>query len=178
MANYLEALMALIKELLGKSPKFGADCFLAENATIIGDVVCGDECSFWFQSVVRGDVHYIRMGNRVNVQDGAIIHCTYQRAAVDIGSDVSIGHGAMVHGCTIGDRVLIGMGAIILDHAQIEDEVLIAAGAVVKEGMVCRSGHLYAGVPAREIKPLSAEMREDQIGRIAAAYPKYAAWYK
>ncbi|MEM8583514.1 MAG: gamma carbonic anhydrase family protein [Bacteroidota bacterium] len=169
--------MALVKELLGKTPQFGKDCFLAENATIIGDVICGDSCSFWFQSVVRGDVHQIRLGERVNVQDGAIIHCTYQKAAVQIGDDVSIGHRAMIHGCTLGSKILIGMGAIILDHAIIEDEVLIAAGAVVKEGMVCRSGYMYAGIPAREIKPLSDDMRKGQIERISLAYPKYASWY-
>lgn len=169
--------MALVKELLGKSPQFGKDCFLADNATIIGDVICGDSCSFWFQSVVRGDVHQIRLGDRVNVQDGAIIHCTYQKASVQIGNDVSIGHKAMIHGCTLGSKILIGMGAIILDHAMIEDEVLIAAGAVVKEGMVCRSGYMYAGIPAREIKPLSDDMRKGQIERIASAYPKYASWY-
>ncbi|MEM7571862.1 MAG: gamma carbonic anhydrase family protein [Bacteroidota bacterium] len=170
--------MALIKALLGKTPQFGDNCYLAENATIIGDVVCGDDCSFWFQSVVRGDVHSIQMGDRVNLQDGAIIHCTYQRAPTVIGDDVSIGHRAIVHGCTLHDKILVGMGAIIMDHAVVESNVLIAAGAVVKENFVCESGYLYAGVPAKKIKPLSDEMKTDTIGRIAGAYLKYAGWYK
>lgn len=170
--------MALIKTLLGKTPQFGTECFLAENATIIGDVIAGDQCSFWYQCVVRGDVHQIRMGHRVNVQDAAILHCTYQKFDLLIGNDVSIGHAAIVHGCHIGDKVLVGMGAKLLDGAQIEEEVLIAAGAVVKEGMICESGYLYAGVPAKKIKPLSEEMRKGQIERIAKAYPKYASWYQ
>ncbi|MEM6396406.1 MAG: gamma carbonic anhydrase family protein [Bacteroidota bacterium] len=170
--------MALIKSLFGKTPQFGTDCFLAENATIIGDVVAGHQCSFWYQSVVRGDVHQIRLGHRVNVQDGAILHCTYQKFDLQIGDDVSIGHRAIVHGCHIGSKVLIGMGAIVLDGAHIKDEVLIAAGAVIKEGMVCESGYLYAGVPAKKIKLLSEEMRRGQIERIAKAYPKYADWYQ
>ena len=170
--------MALILPVKGVYPQLGAGCFLADNATLTGDIVCGDECSFWFQSVVRGDVHSIRMGNKVNVQDGAIIHCTYQKASTSIGDRVSIGHRAIVHGCTIGNDVLVGMGAIVMDHAVVEDEVLIAAGAVVLENSVLESGHLYAGVPAKKIKPLSAGHFEGTVKRIADAYVHYASWYE
>jgi len=156
----------------------GADCFLAENATILGDVVMGDRCSVWFQAVVRGDVNAIRMGNQVNVQDGAIIHCTFEKAATTIGNRVSIGHRAIVHGCTIHDNVLIGMGAIVMDHAVVESNVLIAAGAIVLENTVCESGFLYAGIPARKIKPLGKDLFEGQVNRIADNYVKYASWFK
>lgn len=170
--------MASIKEVNGSRPVLGRDCFLAENATLIGDVVCGDECSFWFQSVVRGDVNAIRMGNRVNVQDGAIIHCTYQKAATTIGNNVSIGHRAIVHGCTIHDNVLIGMGAIVMDHAVIESGSLIAAGAVVTENTVVKAGSLYAGVPAKKIKDVDPELFEGEVMRIANNYVKYSGWFK
>ncbi len=169
--------MALIKSVRGFSPRFGERCFLAENATIIGDVVMGDECSVWFQAVVRGDVHYIRMGNRVNVQDGAVIHGTYQKAPTEIGDEVSIGHRAIVHGCTIGNRVLVGMGAIVMDGAVVEDEVLIAAGAVVLEGSRLESGYIYAGVPAKKIKALGAENFAFYVERIAKNYVKYSSWF-
>lgn len=170
--------MALIKDVRGKSPQLGARCFLADNATLIGEIEAGDDCSFWFQSVVRGDVHYIRMGNKVNVQDGAIIHCTYQKAPTTIGDNVSIGHRAIVHGCTVGNNVLIGMGAIVMDHAVVEDNVLIAAGAVVLENAHLESGFIYAGVPAKKIKALSPETFKDTVERIADNYLMYADWFR
>ena len=142
----------LIKEINGTKPQFGEDCYISENATIIGDVICGDRCSFWFNSVTRGDVHYIKMGNEVNVQDGAVIHCTYQKSPTNIGNQVTIGHNAIVHGCTIKDRVLIGMGAIVLDDCIIESDCIIAAGAVVTIGTLVKSGEIYAGVPAKKEK--------------------------
>ena len=169
--------MPILRAVRGHFPQLGADCFVADNATIVGEVHCGDECSFWFQSVVRGDVHRITMGRRVNVQDGAVIHCTYQRAPTVIGDEVSIGHRAIVHGCTIGNQVLIGMGAIIMDHAVVEDRCLIAAGAVVLERSHLESGYLYAGIPARKVKPLSPEQFADTVERIATNYVKYAGWY-
>ncbi len=170
--------MALILPVNGIAPRFGADCYFAENATIVGDVETGDQCSFWFQCVVRGDVHYIKMGNKVNVQDGAIIHCTYKQAPTNIGNNVSIGHRAIVHGCSIGDNVLVGMGAIVMDHAEVENNVLIAAGAVVLENSRLESGFVYAGVPAKKIKPLSIETFTDTIERIANNYVMYAGWFK
>ncbi len=170
--------MALIKSVRGKTPQFGHNCFLAENATIVGDVIMGDECSVWFQAVVRGDVHWIRIGNRVNIQDGAVIHGTYQRAPTTIGNDVSIGHRAIVHGCTLHDRVLVGMGAIVMDGAVVEEHVLIAAGAVVLEGMHLERGHIYAGMPARKIKPLPEHTFKDTIERIARNYLMYAGWFE
>lgn len=169
--------MALIKTVRGKTPKFGRDCFLAENATVVGEVTTGNNCSFWFTTVVRGDVNSISLGNRVNVQDGACIHCTYERAATNIGSDVSIGHRAIVHGCTIEDSVLIGMGAIVMDGAVVESNVIIGAGAVVPAGMRCESNAIYAGIPARKIKDLAPEQRADTIERIAAAYLNYSSWF-
>ncbi len=170
--------MALIKTVNGDTPKFGKNCFLADNATIVGDVVTGDECSFWFNSVVRGDVHYIRIGNHVNVQDGAIIHCTYKKAPVNIGSYVSIAHGAIIHGCTIHDNVLIGMGAIIMDHAVIGSNSIIAAGAIVSKNTVVKTGSVYGGVPAKKIKDIDKELVEGEIQRIAKSYSMYAGWYK
>ena len=170
--------MALIKTLNGKRPTFGLDCYYTENAVIVGDVRVGAQCSFWFHTVVRGDVNAIRIGSRVNVQDGAIIHCTYERTETRIGHDVSIGHRAIVHGCTIHDRVLIGMGAIIMDRVVIESDVIVAAGAVVPEGAHLESGWIYAGVPAKPLKPLSEDAAADNIQRIAARYVKYAGWYR
>lgn len=170
--------MALIKSVNGLTPKLGKNCFLAENATIVGDVIVGDECSFWFNAVVRGDVHYIRIGNHVNVQDGAIIHCTYKIAPVNIGNYVSIAHGAIVHGCTIHDNVLIGMGAIVMDHAVIESNCIIAAGAIVSKNTVVRSGSVYGGVPAKKIKDIDQALVEGEIQRIAKSYSMYAGWYK
>jgi len=170
--------MALIKSVEGKKPRFGKNCYLAENATVVGDVTTGDDCSIWFQAVVRGDVHYIRMGNKVNIQDGAVIHCTYQKAPTNIGSNVSIGHRAIVHGCTLHDNVLVGMGAIVMDHAVVEENVLIAAGAVVLENSRLESGHIYAGVPAKKVKTLSAEQFADSIERIANNYVMYSGWFR
>lgn len=169
--------MALIKSVKGVFPRFGKNCYLAENATIAGDVITGDECSFWFQAVVRGDVNSIRIGNKVNVQDAAIIHCTYQKAATSIGNNVSIGHRAIVHGCTIKDNVLIGMGAIVMDHAVVESNCLIAAGAVVLENSHLESGFIYAGIPAKKVKPLSPEIFKDTIERIAENYVMYSTWF-
>ena len=170
--------MALIAPVNGVAPQFGNDCFIAENATVVGDVVMGDACSVWFQAVVRGDVNTIRIGNKVNIQDGAIIHCTYLKAAVTIGNNVSIGHRAIVHGCTIHDNVLIGMGAIVMDHCVVQENVLIAAGAIVLENTVCESNSIYAGIPARKVKTLSPEAFQDTIARIANNYVMYADWFK
>jgi carbonic anhydrase/acetyltransferase-like protein (isoleucine patch superfamily) len=170
--------MALFKKVEGKEPSYGKNCYFAENATIIGEVEMGDDCSIWFQAVVRGDVNYIKMGNKVNVQDGAVIHCTYQKAPTTIGNNVSIGHRAIVHGCTIRDNVLIGMGAIVMDKAVVEENVLIAAGAVVLENSRLESGHIYGGVPARKLKTLSSEQFKDTIERIASNYVKYADWFR
>lgn len=170
--------MALIKTVRGCEPKFGNNCYLAENATVIGEVEMGDDCSVWFQAVVRGDVHFIKMGNKVNVQDGAIVHCTYQRAPTTIGNNVSIGHRAIVHGCTIHDNVLIGMGAIVMDHAVVESNCIVAAGAIVLEKSHLKSGWIYAGIPAKPVKQLSEETANDTIGRIADAYLMYSEWFK
>lgn len=164
--------------LLGHTPKWGKDCWFAPTATLIGDVEMGDECSVWFNAVVRGDVNSIRLGNRVNVQDGAILHATYQQSKTVVGNNVSIGHRAIVHGCRIEDNVLIGMGAIVMDHAVVEANCLIAAGAVVLEGTVCESGSIYAGVPARKVKSVSPEQLSGTVERIAGAYLKYAGWYQ
>lgn len=170
--------MALMKSIRGFTPKFGKDCYLADNATIIGDVIMGDHCSVWFNAVVRGDVHYIRIGNKVNIQDGAIIHCTYQTAPTTIGNNVSIAHKAIVHGCTIEDNVLIGMNAIVMDNALIGKNSIIAAGAVVLENTVVEPGSVYAGIPAKKIKDISEELTSDLLERISNNYVKYAGWYK
>jgi carbonic anhydrase/acetyltransferase-like protein (isoleucine patch superfamily) len=169
--------MALIKSVKGIRPIFGKDCFLADNATVTGDVVTGDHCSIWFNAVVRGDVHTIRIGNNVNIQDGAIIHCTYQKAPVSIGNNVSIAHQAIVHGCTIHDNVLIGMGAIVMDGAVIHSNSIIGAGAVVTEGTVVQSGSVYAGIPARKVKDIDQKLLEGQVNRISRNYTMYAGWY-
>lgn len=170
--------MALIKPVNGISPQFGEDCYLAENATVVGDVIMGDQCSVWFNTVIRGDVHYIRLGNKVNVQDNATIHATYQKHPTNIGNNVSIGHNAIVHGCTIGDNVLIGMGAIVMDGCVVESNSLIAAGSVVLEGTHIKSGSVYAGVPAKKVKEITPELLNGQIDRIANAYVKYSGWFK
>jgi len=170
--------MALIKSLNGNTPKIGNDVFLAENATIIGDVVMGNDCSLWFNAVVRGDVHYIRIGHHVNIQDGAIIHCTYKKAPVNIGNYVSIAHNAIVHGCTIQDNVLIGMGAIIMDGAVVESNSIIAAGALISKNTIVKSGSVYGGVPAKKIKDVDKDLVEGEIQRIANSYTMYAGWYK
>lgn len=170
--------MALIKELLGKTPEFGENCFLAETAVVIGDVVMGKECSIWYNAVLRGDVHSIKMGNRVNVQDNAMIHCTYQKSPTNIGNNVSIGHNAVVHGCTIHDNVLIGMGAIVMDDCVVESFSIVAAGAVVTQNTHIKEGELWAGVPAKKIGMVSRNLQEGEIERIANNYVKYSSWYK
>lgn len=170
--------MALIQALQDKKPQFGENCFLAENATIIGEVEMGNDCSVWFNAVVRGDVHYIKIGNRVNIQDQVMIHCTYQKAPTTIGNNVSIGHRAIIHGCTIHDDVLVGMGAIIMDGVVVEEGSIIAAGAVVLEHTRIEKGSIYAGVPAKKVKSVSPELLSGQINRIADSYIMYASWYK
>lgn len=168
--------MALIKSVKGIRPKFGRECFFADNTTIIGDVETGDNCSFWFNSVIRGDVHSIRMGHYVNVQDGACIHCTHLTHSTIIGNYVSIAHHAIIHGCTIMDNVLVGMGAIIMDGCIIESNSIIAAGSVLLENTHVESGSIYAGIPAKKIKDIDQERLEETVKRISKAYPKYASW--
>ena len=170
--------MPVILPVEGKMPKWGNDCFIAPNATIVGDVEMGNGCSIWFNAVVRGDVNSIRIGNKVNIQDGAVIHCTFERSKTDIGNNVSIGHNAVIHGCTLNDNVLVGMGAIIMDQAIVESNTIIAAGAVILAGTTCRAGSIYAGVPAKKVKDISPEMISGEIDRIANNYLKYAAWFK
>ena len=169
--------MAYIFPVNGKEPQFGKDCFIAPNATIAGDLVCGDNCSFWFNAVVRGDVNYIKMGNKVNVQDGAVIHCTYEKNPTEIGNNVSIGHNAIVHGCTIHDDVLIGMGAIVMDRCVVKSNSIIAAGSVVLEGTIVEAGTIYAGVPAKKVKDIPQDLISGEINRIADNYIKYASWF-
>lgn len=168
----------IIRELNGVKPVFGSDCFIAENAVIIGQVSMGNQCSIWYNAVIRGDVHYIKMGNKVNVQDGAVIHATYKKSPTNIGNNVSIGHNAMVHGCTINDNVLVGMGAIIMDDCVVESNTIIAAGAVVTKGTYIKSGSVYAGIPAKKVKDISEELVSGEIHRIADNYVEYANWYK
>ena len=169
--------MAYILSVLDKTPQFGEACFIAPNATIAGDVVMGNQCSIWFNAVIRGDVHYIKMGNKVNVQDGAVIHCTYQKNPTNIGNNVSIGHNALVHGCTIHDNVLIGMGSIVMDRCVIHSNSIVAAGAVLTEGTVVEEGSIYAGVPAKKIKDVSTDLIHGEIKRIANNYVKYSSWF-
>jgi len=169
--------MAIILPVEDKHPQFGKDCFVAPNATIVGDVVMGDNCSIWFSAVVRGDVNSIRLGNKVNVQDGAVIHATYQKTKTIVGNNISIGHNAIVHGCTINDNVLVGMGSIIMDNAVIQSNTIIAAGAVVLEGTICEAGSIYAGVPAKKIKDISQDLISGEIERIANNYIKYSNWF-
>lgn len=169
--------MALIKELLGKTPVLGEDCFVAETAVLIGDVILGDRCSIWYNAVIRGDVNSITIGNQVNIQDNATIHATYQKAATQIGNWVSIGHNAIVHGCTLHDRVLIGMGAIVMDHCVVESHAIVAAGAVVTQNTHIKEGELWAGVPAKKIGEVSTQLRQGEIERIAHNYVAYSSWY-
>lgn len=169
---------ALILPVKGVLPQIPSSCFLAPNATVVGDVVLGEECSIWFNAVVRGDVNSIRLGNKVNVQDGVCIHCTYEKTKTTVGNHVSIGHNALVHGCTIEDNVLIGMGAIVMDNAYIGSNTIIAAGAVVLENMRCESGSIYAGVPAKKVKDISQELIHNEIDRIANNYVMYSSWFK
>ena len=170
--------MKIIKPVKGKYPQISKDCFIAENATIVGEVFIGNQCIFWFNAVIRGDVHFIRMGNKVNVQDGAVIHATYQKSPTTIGNNVSIGHNAIVHGCTIHDNVLVGMGSIIMDDCIVESNCIIAAGAVVIQNTIVESGSIYAGVPAKKVKDISAELISGEIDRIANNYVKYSSWFK
>ena len=170
--------MALIKEVRGFAPSFGSDCFLAENATIVGDVTMGDECSVWFSAVVRGDVNSIRIGDKVNIQDGAVIHGTYEKASTTIGDRVSIGHNALVHGCTLHSDVLVGMGAIVMDNAEVGSGSIIAAGAVVLANTKIEPGSLWAGVPAKKVKDVSEELTKGEIERIANNYKLYSSWFK
>lgn len=168
----------MIKTINGKTPIIGEDCFIAENATIVGEVSMGTQCSVWFNAVIRGDVHFIKMGNKVNVQDGAVIHCTYQKSPTTIGNNVSIGHNAIVHGCTIADNVLIGMGSIVMDDCVVESNSIIAAGAVVTKGTLVPSGAVFAGMPAKKIKDISPELSAGEVDRIANNYVKYSSWFK
>ena len=168
----------ILKSLLGKTPKYGSDCFFAENSTIIGDVILGDQCSVWFNAVIRGDVHYIRLGDKVNVQDGAVIHATYKKSPTEIGNNVSIGHNALVHGCKIHDNVLVGMGAIIMDDCVVNSNSIIAAGAILTKGTVVESGSVYAGMPAKKLRDIDPELLTGEVERIAESYIKYAGWYK
>ena len=169
--------MSQIVTVRGKTPHIGKNCFIAPNAAIIGEVEMGNDCSVWFSAVIRGDVHYIKIGENVNIQDGAIIHGTYKKSPTNIGSNVSIAHGAIIHGCTINDYVLVGMNAVILDDAIIESNSIIAAGAVVTKGTLVRSGSVYAGSPAKKIKDISPELLKGEVQRIANSYAMYASWY-
>jgi len=168
----------IVKTINGKTPVIGEDCFIAENATIIGDVVMGKQCSIWYNAVLRGDVHFIKMGDKVNIQDGAVVHCTYQKHPTTIGNNVSVGHNAIVHGCTIKDNVLIGMGSIVMDDCVVESNSIIAAGAVLTKGTHVPSGTIFAGMPAKKIKNISSELSTGEIDRIANNYVKYSSWFK
>lgn len=170
--------MSYILPVNGIEPIFGSNCFIAPNATLVGDIVCGDDCSFWFNAVVRGDVNTIRIGNKVNIQDGAVIHCTYKKTKTVLGNNVSIGHNAIVHGCLVHDNVLIGMGAIVMDNCEIGSNSIIAAGAVLTEGTIVPSGCIYAGVPAKKVKDISQELIHGEINRIADNYLMYSSWFK
>lgn len=168
----------LIKSVNGKSPSIPQDCYIAENATIVGDVCIGEQCSVWFNAVIRGDVHYIKIGNKVNIQDGAVIHATYQKHPTNIGNNVSIGHNAIVHGCTIHDNVLIGMGAIVMDGCVVHSNSIIAAGAVVTQNTVVESGVIYAGIPAKKVKDINKSDFAGEIQRISNNYILYSSWFK
>lgn len=170
--------MAVILPVEGTFPFFGNNCFIAPNATIVGDVIMGDDCSVWFNAVIRGDVNSIRIGNKVNVQDGAVIHCTFKKTQAIIGDNVSIGHNAIVHGCTVHSNVLIGMGAIVMDDAVVGTNTIIAAGAVVLEGTICDPGSIYAGVPAKKVKAINEDQIHGEIDRIADNYVRYADWFR
>ena len=169
--------MPLILPVNGISPTMGSNCFIAPNATIVGDVVMGDNCSVWFNAVIRGDVNIIRIGNKVNIQDGAVIHCTFEKTQTYIGNNVSVGHNAIVHGCVIDNNVLIGMGAIVMDNCHIGSNCIIAAGAVVLENTVVEPGSIYAGIPAKKVKDISQELISGEINRIAENYLKYSKWF-
>ena len=168
----------LIKEVNGKFPEIPNDCYIADNATIVGDVVLGTNCSVWFNAVIRGDVNSIVIGDKVNIQDGAVIHCTYQKHPTIIGNNVSIGHNAIVHGCTIKDNVLIGMGAIVMDNCVIESNSIVAAGSVITQNTVVASGCIYAGVPAKKVKDIDQSDFAGEIERISNNYVMYSGWFK
>ena len=168
----------LIKSVLGKRPLWGKDCFFADNATIIGDIVIGDFCSIWFNTVIRGDVNKIRIGNNVNIQDGSVIHATYKKSSTSVGNYVSVGHNAIIHGCTIDDFVLIGMGSIVMDNAKISSNTIIAAGSVILENTVVESNSVYGGIPAKKIKDINQSKSKKEIERIAKNYTIYSSWYK
>ncbi len=168
----------IIKSIQCKSPKIPTDCYIAENATVIGEVEFGSECSVWFNAVIRGDVHYIKIGNKVNIQDGAIVHATYQKHPTNIGNNVSIGHNAIVHGCTIEDNVLIGMGAIVMDNCIVQSNAIVAAGSVVTQNTIVESGTIYAGIPAKKVKDIDASEFSGEIQRISNNYVMYSSWYK
>lgn len=170
--------MPIIKPVNGKEPQLGENCFLADNCTILGDVTLGKDCSVWFNAIVRGDVHYIKIGDKVNIQDGAVIHCTYQKAPTNIGNNVSIGHNAIVHGCTVHDNVLIGMGAIVMDGVVVESNSIVAAGAVVLEGTHIPSGTIFAGVPAKKVKEIDPEQINGLIQKTADNYVFYSDWFR
>lgn len=170
--------MAFILPVNGIEPSFGTNCFIAPNATLVGDIQCGNDCSFWFNAVVRGDVNSIRLGDKVNIQDGAVIHCTYKKTKTILGNNVSVGHNAIVHGCLVHDNVLIGMGAIVMDNCEIGSNSIIAAGAVLTEGTIVPSGCIYAGVPAKKVKDISEELINGEINRIADNYLMYSSWFK
>ena len=168
----------IIKSVNGKSPIIPADCYVAENATIVGDVTLGKQCSVWFNAVLRGDVNYIKIADKVNIQDGAVVHCTYQKHPTIIGNNVSIGHNAIVHGCTIYDNVLVGMGAIIMDNCVVHSNTIIAAGAVITQNTVVESGAIYAGVPAKKVKDIDQSNFASEIDRISNNYVMYSSWFK
>ncbi len=168
----------VIRSVNGKAPQIPEDCFVAENATIVGEVRFGAACSVWFNAVVRGDVNRISIGDKVNIQDGAVIHCTYQKHETVIGNNVSIGHNAIVHGCTLHDNVLVGMGAIVMDGCVVESNAIVAAGAVVTQGTIVESGSIYAGVPAKKVKDIDASAFAGEIGRISNNYVMYSGWFK
>jgi gamma-carbonic anhydrase len=169
--------MGLIRPVRGKTPKIGKNCFIAETAVIIGDVEIGDNCSIWYNAVIRGDVHFIRIGNNTNIQDGAVIHATYQKSPTNIGNNVTIAHNATIHGCTLHDNVMIGINAVILDNAIVESNSIVAAGSVVTKGTIVESGSVYAGVPAKKVKNIGPELLQGEVLRIAAAYATYSGWY-
>ena len=168
----------LIKSVLGKKPLWGSDCFFADTATIIGDVVIGDFCSIWFNTVIRGDVNKIRIGNNVNIQDGSVVHATYKKTSTSIGNHVSIGHNAIIHGCTIDDFVLVGMGSIVMDHSKINSNTIIAAGSVITENSFVEPNSIYGGIPAKKIKSIDQSKSRKEIERIAKNYLMYSNWYK
>ncbi|HYW96752.1 MAG TPA: gamma carbonic anhydrase family protein [Bacteroidales bacterium] len=170
--------MALIKSVRGFTPRYGKNCFFADNATILGDVVMGDDCSVWFNTVLRGDVNSIRIGNRVNIQDGSVLHTLYEKSVIEIGDNVSVGHNVIIHGAKVEDNVLLGMGSIILDHAVIGENSIIAAGSVVLTNTIIEPGSIYAGVPAKRVKSIDPAQTSEMINKIADNYMVYAGWYK